>query len=283
VKSEFRRINFFKGFFTQAEDWRKAQEYHIEKRKLHNKFSHTPGVVVGCLDNLKVVTKTRGTYISVDPGCAIDGEGRELYLPRREDIKFAFQEYRPPVTVYIVIRYNEEKDDLRPNPKNPEYADYAFIKESPLVEITATKPDNLQAIELGRIKLAKGVTRIRDAENPENPRANEIDLRHVMSAGVEIGRISLAMIGTIVRQGEISVTASGVPTPSADDTNVLIEKVAAKDAHRFYLVSAYPLKPARVLWRIESSVKGEVVEYRLYFKNFSKAAVKVSYVIHRLY
>jgi len=25
---EFKRINFFKGFFTRAEDWQQAEQYH---------------------------------------------------------------------------------------------------------------------------------------------------------------------------------------------------------------------------------------------------------------
>lgn len=35
MKEGFKRINFFKGFFTQAEDWQSAQEYHLEKRRIH--------------------------------------------------------------------------------------------------------------------------------------------------------------------------------------------------------------------------------------------------------
>ena len=31
----FKRLNFFKGFFTTAEDWEQGQHYHVEKRKLH--------------------------------------------------------------------------------------------------------------------------------------------------------------------------------------------------------------------------------------------------------
>ena len=99
----------FKGFFTQAEDWQRGQEYHIEKNKLHNRFLHTPGIVFGCLDNLDVLAKKNGTVISVEPGCAIDSEGRELYLPAQKQLKINPQSYRPPKTVYVTIKYNEEE------------------------------------------------------------------------------------------------------------------------------------------------------------------------------
>ncbi len=43
----FKRINFFKGFLTTEHDWNDAERYHIEKRRLHNKMMHAPGVVFG--------------------------------------------------------------------------------------------------------------------------------------------------------------------------------------------------------------------------------------------
>ncbi len=43
----FKRINFFKGFLTTEKDWNEAEAYHVEKRKLHNRLLHAPGVVGG--------------------------------------------------------------------------------------------------------------------------------------------------------------------------------------------------------------------------------------------
>src|SRR2546423_9734329 len=44
-QANFKRINFFEGFFTTDEDWNAAEAYHLEKRRLHNCVLHTPGVV----------------------------------------------------------------------------------------------------------------------------------------------------------------------------------------------------------------------------------------------
>jgi hypothetical protein len=52
--SEFKRMNYFTGFFTTAEDWRAEQTYHREKLKLHNRGMHTPGVMRGVADELRV-------------------------------------------------------------------------------------------------------------------------------------------------------------------------------------------------------------------------------------
>ena len=52
------------------------------------------------------------------------------------------------------------------------------------VEISQTSPDIREEIELGRILLDRNATRIRDARDPNDPKANEIDLRYVPRAGV---------------------------------------------------------------------------------------------------
>ena len=44
-QANFKRINFFEGFFTTDEDWNAAEAYHLEKRRLHNRVLHTPGVI----------------------------------------------------------------------------------------------------------------------------------------------------------------------------------------------------------------------------------------------
>ena len=54
AEAPFKRINFFKGFLTTEKDWNNAERYHVEKRKLHNRMFHAPGVVNGNGDGLIV-------------------------------------------------------------------------------------------------------------------------------------------------------------------------------------------------------------------------------------
>ncbi|MGA1865658.1 MAG: hypothetical protein ACMUHX_11425 [bacterium] len=278
-----KRINFFDGFFTQAEDWQSAQDYHLEKRRLHNQFMHTPGIVYGCLKDLKVTAMEKGSSFSVAPGYAIDGEGQDLYLPKSEEVPINLEEYNLPATVYIVIRYHEEKIDEREDEANPNHSDFAFIEEYPKIEITTKEPDNYSVIELARIHLTKDVLRIKNPREPASPDDNEIDERYRKAAGTRIGRIRLEDIGEVVKEGEISVAVSKDLTPSEKDTNVLLEKINVKDAHRFYLVSAYPIEEGWIIWRIKSIYKRDSVEYRLFFKNFSSESANVSYKVFRLY
>src|SRR5262245_3437386 len=113
MEQGFKRINFFKGLFTRAEDWRATESYHNDKRRLHNKFLHTPGIVPDCLNELRVIAMEGGTSLRIEPGYAIDGEGRDLYLPLAVDVPLTLRDYNPPRKIYAVIRYAEQETDWR--------------------------------------------------------------------------------------------------------------------------------------------------------------------------
>ena len=187
----YKRINFFKGFLTTEHDWNAAEAYHIEKRKLHNRLMHTPGVVFGVGADLRVVARARGDLsVEVQAGHAIDGQGRELWLSDAVIKNINPEEFRLPQTVYIVLRFYEELTDFIAYKENLEYKGHRRVLEGAKVELSQTEPDLSREVELGRIYLEKGATRIRDARNPADPRANEIDLRFVPKAGIAGSRLS---------------------------------------------------------------------------------------------
>jgi hypothetical protein len=181
----FKRINFFKGFLTTEHDWNDAERYHLDKRKLHNRLCHAPGVIPGYSGELKVTARARGDLsFEVQPGYAIDGAGNDLVLWETQIKTIIPEEYKLPQTLYVVLRFVEELSDFIAYKENLEYKGHRRVLESCKVEISQTSPDIKQEVELGRILLEKGATRIRDARDPYDPRANEIDLRYVPRAGV---------------------------------------------------------------------------------------------------
>jgi hypothetical protein len=187
----YKRINFFKGFLTTEHDWNAAEAYHIEKRKLHNRLMHTPGVVYGIGADLRVVARARGDLsVEVQAGHAIDGQGRELWLADAVIKNISPEEYRLPQTIYVVLRFFEELTDFIAYKENLEYKGHRRVLEAAKVELSQTEPDLGREVELARIYLEKGATRIRDARNPADPRANEIDLRFVPKAGIAGSRLS---------------------------------------------------------------------------------------------
>lgn len=291
MQEEFRRINhrinYFKGFFIQAQDLQDEQQYHMQKRKLHNRFLHTSGVVRGCLDNLNVSASEDGTSIYIAPGCAVDGLGREIYTAETLSRPLNLRDYKLPGTIYILIGCVEEKDkeSLRPDSTNPDYSDYAFIKELPKVQIAITEPNDNGAIEmteLARIRLAANATRVRNAADPDNPADNEIDRRFIQYAGAAIRPPKLEELGRIIKDQQIKVASNPQRMFSAEDTNVLLEKIKDETTQPFYLVSVRPIDPGHITWRIEAIVTESAVEYRLFFNNWGEKAAKVAYKVYRL-
>jgi hypothetical protein len=70
-----RRVHYFSGQFLSPEDLQAEQDYHRQMRYLHNRLLGQ-GVVQGL-----EVTVGDGSTVSVSPGVAIDGCGRELVIP----------------------------------------------------------------------------------------------------------------------------------------------------------------------------------------------------------
>ena len=145
----FKRINFFKGFLTTEHDWNDAERYHIDKRRLHNRMLHSPGVVMGYQGDLRVVARARGDLaVEVQPGYAIDGMGNDLMIWDATIRNINLEEFKLPQTIYIVLRYYEELTDFIAYKENLEYKGHRRVLESCRVEITQTEPDLSREVEL---------------------------------------------------------------------------------------------------------------------------------------
>ncbi len=213
----FKRINFFKGFLTTEKDWNDAERYHIDKRRLHNRMLHSPGIVYGYSGDLKVTARARGDLsVEVQPGYAIDGMGNDLMIHDATIRNINLEEFRLPQTIYVVLRYYEELTDFIAYKENLEYKGHRRVLESCRVEISQTEPDIVREIELARIHLEKGVNRVRDARDPQDPKANEIDMRYTPRGGMcgsnlpAAQRLRLENLLNQVRRGALEYTRRGV-------------------------------------------------------------------------
>ena len=213
----FKRINFFKGFLTTEKDWNDAERYHIDKRRLHNRMMHSPGIVYGYSGDLRVTARARGDLsVEVQPGYAIDGMGNDLMIYDATIRNINLEEFKLPQTIYIVLRYYEELTDFIAYKENLEYKGHRRVLESCKVELSQTEPDIMREVELARIHLEKGVNRIRDARDPAAPGANEIDMRYVQKGGLAgsmlPGPMRQRLEGLLhqVRRGAVEYTRRGV-------------------------------------------------------------------------
>jgi hypothetical protein len=213
----FKRINFFKGFLTTEKDWNDAERYHIDKRRLHNRMMHSPGIVHGYAGELRVTARARGDLsVEVQAGYAIDGLGNDLLIQDATIRNINLEEFKLPQTIYIVLRYYEELSDFIAYKENLEYKGHRRVLESCKVELSQTEPDIAREVELARVYLEKGVSRIRDARDPSSPQANEIDMRYVPRGGAfgsmlpGHSRLRLEQLLQHVRRTSIEYTRRGV-------------------------------------------------------------------------
>jgi len=224
--NEFRRMHYFKGFFTTAEDWQGEQNYHREKLRLHNRGLHTPGVLQGVGGDLRV-RSSGGLTLQVRPGAAIDGDGNEINLSQPRTLTIQPGSTTLPRVFYVVLSYGEHEDEPTQNTAIPEYSGNKRVVEEPVLGISELRPDNLSSIELARIDLQPGAVVVGDAADPASPVGNEIDLRYVPVAGSRCAPVEDAWLPVSLQERliqlmgrtrkDFAALAGRFPVPSVED------------------------------------------------------------------
>lgn len=234
------RLNYFTGFFTTARDWNEGQDYHIQKRKLHNRRLHSPGIIGGEGQDLGVAAM--GTMdVTILAGAALDDQGNEIYLTEARVLTIDPSAYTLPGTIYIRAVYSERNSHFVQNMETPQYSGHTRISEEPLIELTTQRPDNLTAIELARIHLQAGVTQISDPVDPLNPGGNEIDRRYVVyagSVGLAPEQLPFVLRDRIIHlmmriRKDFAALDGRFPVPSSEDTRhgaMTVEMLARTDS-----------------------------------------------------
>jgi hypothetical protein len=99
-----RRLNYFSGRLLTAEDFATEQSYWLGKHRSHGRHLHGSGIVCG----LRVTPSGPGG-VTVEPGLAIDGLGREIVVPAprqmpdpRQPIDDRGEPCGPPVDAEVV-------------------------------------------------------------------------------------------------------------------------------------------------------------------------------------
>ena len=165
----FQRVNFFTGFQTTADDWNQVINYDVDKHRLHNRLFHSPGVIPNVAGGLRVSARGRADLsVEVSSGYALDGSGNDIFLEEPEIKTLNPGDFKLPQTVYIVIKYIEELTDFVSYRANLEYKGHRRISEQIKIEAIITEPDIEREIEIARIQLTKGVTKVTDAKDPFN-------------------------------------------------------------------------------------------------------------------
>lgn len=111
TSDEITRVNYYERQFLGVADFRDEQSYHVEMRRRHNLSNTTWGLVTGLM--LTELEKEGGSgevEVSVSPGIAIDGFGREIVLLSSVRIDPALmQNFAVDNHYEIWIAYSEER------------------------------------------------------------------------------------------------------------------------------------------------------------------------------
>lgn len=140
-----KRMNYFDHQFLRVSDFQVEQSYHLDRRRRHNRLLHTWGIAEG----LTLTAPNNAPGVTVQPGTAIDGAGREIVLPSVSSA-LDLSGHRNKV-VYVTIEYDEAETD--PN-GDAGTTGNTRKTETPLIAISETPPQQQdQQLILGRVLL----------------------------------------------------------------------------------------------------------------------------------
>jgi hypothetical protein len=124
-----KRPRYFTGQLLSAADFELEQQYLIRKRYLHNRALHGSGVVTG----LTVTVATSGAAIVVEPGLALDRQGRELELRDTVGLEIG----NPDGSCYVIIEYTERETDPVILPGNTPQTVASRVEEGIVIRLSA--------------------------------------------------------------------------------------------------------------------------------------------------
>ena len=145
----FERNRYFYGKLLTVRDFEIEQKYNNDKRRLTNRLLHGSGIVSG----LQVVYVDEKT-VSVEPGLALDGSGREIVVSSPVTQKLSllqgFSENDFSQIAYLYIAYDEKgKEPVHSVAKAEEESEYNRVAEGYRLFITNTPPEDQATVMTG--------------------------------------------------------------------------------------------------------------------------------------
>src|SRR5689334_14987780 len=118
-----KRVRFFTGEILGAADFQAEQQYHMEKRRLHNRFLHGSGVV----DGLAVsIVDGKAPAVLVSPGFALDRLGNEILV--EAPVRIELVPYSGEACL-VTIEFSETPTDPVPVLSTDEAVEFSRVTE----------------------------------------------------------------------------------------------------------------------------------------------------------
>lgn len=191
-----KRMRYFDGQFLTEKDFQEEQAYLLNRHYIHNRALHTTGIAEG----LEVNARVGDNRLVVQPGVALDQQGREIVLPAESSLEQAALNALPNQKVLLVISYVETPTDLATKGTR----DNTRFTESPLLELV-TAPADLAAPAPANEPRLNPALYIRLALVTLSPRAGGVVTITAIDNSVRV------FAGTNIR-GEIELTKLNLTT-----------------------------------------------------------------------
>jgi len=170
---EVKRVNYFTSQFLKEKDFQDEQLYHRNMDYTHNRLLHSWGIA----DGLKV-TKTGDKEVIINPGVAIDNQGREIVVPDNPPFKpIDLSQFGANAIVYLTIRYDDTARDETDHYQSSGVDNYIRIPERPKADSTKNPPAND-----GSVILLAQIT----LDNQGNVDVSKIDSSKVPRVGAKL-------------------------------------------------------------------------------------------------
>jgi len=140
-----KRVHYFDHQFLKVHDFQAEQNYHLEMRRLHNRLLHGWGVV----DGLEVKQKGKRD-ITIEPGMAMDSQGREILVSSPVTCKLVSVESN--THVFIALGYQETWEESD-HYSSGGIEDYTRVTESLKIEEMKEPLRDGSLITLARVHL----------------------------------------------------------------------------------------------------------------------------------
>ena len=233
---EVKRPNYFNHQFLDERDFQDEQAYHIGMRRLHNRLLHKWGIAEG------LAVKHHGERtVVVEPGIAIDGQGREIALmaPVTREITHSGGTGPAFVTITYLESFHDEDKQSAGGAEG-----YRRVVESHEVHVRRQlPPEDGSAVVLARLHLdAEG--RIREVDSSVRQHAGSmiawesIGSRELAAGSVTEEKLSPELRAALEPRGWLRLPFKPVRLPPVRHEARTV-RVAGTDADDFTVDIAY--------------------------------------------
>ncbi len=189
------RMNWFDRQFLRAQDFADESDYQVDRQRRHLRTLHTPGVAEG----LVVRGQPGDAAVTVDPGTAIDDQGREIVL-----ISQSPAQSLPAAATAAELYVSYTEAQTAPS-QDPGISGYTRISEIPQFTFRQTAPTS-QPVPASGVLLA--TVAISSGQLSSAP-----DISGQIKAGATVGDVTAFSV-TLKRVGQPAsawprLTASG--------------------------------------------------------------------------